>query len=265
MSKQIIWVHGEKGGVGKSLMASIAIDWLLKNERETCLIDGDGSFPDVFRRFSGNKKVPANKSPIVSPDSVTSMLENLEEEFKDVPANHTLVVNLPSNTSVLDNVSSDVLELTEALGYENYTIYMVADDAESKNTAMQSMKTGIVSISKRSVAVLNDYFTNKRNSDNSWVNSTEEALWKDNGNRVATLPILNERAKSVANFADKSFEYLVHDDPVIHKIHAIYINKWLRAGYDVMETLDCLGGEDIVSYIEQRVNEGIYEERDADA
>jgi len=244
MSKKIIWVHGEKGGVGKSMMASVAIDWLLSNGYETCVVDGDGSFPDVFNRYENDSRVLIKQSPLVSASSVLNMLENLELAFKSASDNHTLVVNLPANTSVLDDDSATVLALTEALGYENYTMYMVADGTESKRTAIKSMKDGIVSISKRSVAVLNEYFVSDEGSDKSWENSTEEALWKNNGNVTAKLPVLNERVKLIPNFADESFEYLVHKDGNITKINAILINQWLREAYKVMEALECFCSTD---------------------
>jgi len=49
--KDVIFVSGGKGGVGKSTVAMAVIDTLLEQERQVVLFDSDTSNPDVFKAY----------------------------------------------------------------------------------------------------------------------------------------------------------------------------------------------------------------------
>src|SRR3954463_12507787 len=50
-AEPVIYVGGGKGGVGKSLMATAVVDFLLADEKKVHLIETDTSAPDVFKTY----------------------------------------------------------------------------------------------------------------------------------------------------------------------------------------------------------------------
>ena len=53
MKTKIIFIHGDKGGVGKSTTAQSVADYLITQEEPVAIIDADTSNPDVARMFDG--------------------------------------------------------------------------------------------------------------------------------------------------------------------------------------------------------------------
>src|SRR5436305_1132812 len=53
----VIICHGDKGGVGKSVMCSVICDWLGKSNINFALVDGDTRNPDVARMFKSTAPV----------------------------------------------------------------------------------------------------------------------------------------------------------------------------------------------------------------
>lgn len=49
--KQAWIIAGNKGGVGKSLVAKLLAEWLVKEKREVSIVDGDVRTPDVYQAF----------------------------------------------------------------------------------------------------------------------------------------------------------------------------------------------------------------------
>jgi hypothetical protein len=49
--RPIYWVGGSKGGVGKSMMTSAMLDYLLTSEANVALIESDTSNPDVWKAY----------------------------------------------------------------------------------------------------------------------------------------------------------------------------------------------------------------------
>ncbi len=48
---RIYWVGGSKGGVGKSMMTSATLDYLLEKNEKVLLVDCDTSNPDVWKAY----------------------------------------------------------------------------------------------------------------------------------------------------------------------------------------------------------------------
>ncbi|MBU2768362.1 protein mobD, partial [Acidithiobacillus ferrivorans] len=52
MKQTIIFSHGDKGGVGKSVVAALLVDMALQRFGKASLIEGDTTTPDVYGRYS---------------------------------------------------------------------------------------------------------------------------------------------------------------------------------------------------------------------
>jgi CO dehydrogenase nickel-insertion accessory protein CooC1 len=49
--RRIYWIGGCKGGVGKSMLTSATIDYLLDAGSQVVLVESDTSNPDVFKSY----------------------------------------------------------------------------------------------------------------------------------------------------------------------------------------------------------------------
>src|SRR5580658_7377818 len=51
-SSRIYWIGGSKGGVGKSMMTLVILDYLLEQGEKVLLVECDTSNPDVWKAYS---------------------------------------------------------------------------------------------------------------------------------------------------------------------------------------------------------------------
>ena len=49
--RPIYWIGGSKGGVGKSMMTSATLDYLLERKIKVSLVESDTSNPDVWKAY----------------------------------------------------------------------------------------------------------------------------------------------------------------------------------------------------------------------
>ena len=49
---RIYWIGGSKGGVGKSMMTVVVLDYLLEQGEKVLLVECDTSNPDVWKAYS---------------------------------------------------------------------------------------------------------------------------------------------------------------------------------------------------------------------
>ncbi|MFD2274825.1 hypothetical protein ACFS07_36680 [Undibacterium arcticum] len=49
---KVVWlIAGNKGGVGKSVVAKSMVEWLRRNQTPVLIVDGDKRTPDVHASF----------------------------------------------------------------------------------------------------------------------------------------------------------------------------------------------------------------------
>jgi len=230
-SKRIIWVHGTKGGVGKSLMSSIVVDYLLEQGETPAIVECDGSVPDVHGRFGD--EVPCVISALNDVESVHTMLETLEDVSKASVS--TIVVNLTANTELLDSIAIDIKDVCEALGYESRTLFMLSESAHSADLAASSMKDGLVAISSRAVAIVNMHF-GKSQGDFNWFASPARKQWLDSGRAEVAFDEIETRVKNNELFESGAFS------PMCSKkgfkvVDRVLLRKWLNKSHAIVESL----------------------------
>jgi MinD-like ATPase involved in chromosome partitioning or flagellar assembly len=59
--RRIYWIGGSKGGVGKSMMTVVILDYLLEQGEKVLLVECDTSNPDVWKAYS-NETEPTDGS-----------------------------------------------------------------------------------------------------------------------------------------------------------------------------------------------------------
>jgi hypothetical protein len=93
MGKEIYFVGGSKGGVGKSMVAFALLDYLIDRGEDVILIESDTSNPDVWKTYHGS-----TKSELINLDEADGWIAfvNICDMHPDCP----VVVNSASRNNV---------------------------------------------------------------------------------------------------------------------------------------------------------------------
>jgi len=175
MKMTIFWVQGQKGGVGKSMIASVLIDYMLSIDITPLVIEADSSIPDVARRYSGI--VPGALAPLsAAGDSYETVVAQMIETIESAEQDH-IVINLPAAAAeTLDPLALDFLQPSlEMIGAQSTIAFAVGPRPDSSTLAARSIESGLAAISDRRVAVVNGFFGDPGSFD--WTRSDGRKKW----------------------------------------------------------------------------------------
>lgn len=88
-ASRFIVMHGDKGGVGKSMVAQSLADYLMNRGEQVAIIEADTRNPDVARMFGQN--VPVAQTNV---RSETGWMDVMDFVMKH--PNHTIILNTPA-------------------------------------------------------------------------------------------------------------------------------------------------------------------------
>lgn len=234
MSVLVFFSHGEKGGVGKTAVASAAIDLLLASGRRVAVVEGDVDNRDVAKRYESVatrvKRVrlsdPSEYQRAVN-DLVTFVAQIIESADADA-----VVVNMPANAST--TVDKDIAVLSDA----------VADLGALITVAISSGNTD-QSI-KRTAGIVRDGIGNLGTS----VVLAPEFLKDENlasklsdlGLEAAVYPRLSpDTMQIILDYPESTMGSLtLPDGPIKSPIQRIRIASYLRQARDVL--MPVMGG-----------------------
>lgn len=181
--------HGDKGGVGKSLLSMLMIDHLLSRHGAVTAIEGDGTIGDVARRYQGTPSVSGMSVDLSRPDGATEAVMALFEALEAAGSPEHVVCNLPASASAtLDQVSDVFAETAAGLGYKLHVGWLIAGDDDSCRLAVQS---ALCRAADHRVAVVNDRVPS---AWATWQARRERKEWIGTGGIESRLPSLVERA-----------------------------------------------------------------------
>ena len=177
MGKNILIVHGDKGGIGKSTYAGLAIDYLIQlGEGDVIVIEGDKKIDDVSRRYQEVTGVTGMLVDLARPDFSEEAILGLFEEIERVGGNH-IVINLPaSGSSTIDAQAEIIMPTVRSLGYEVYVAWLVGADEDSVTLAGES---ALCREADRKIAVLNEKEGNPEKFP--WYQSRGRKEWLESG------------------------------------------------------------------------------------
>ncbi len=227
--KKIIFVHGDKGGTGKSMVSSVLVDYYLTNNHDLLVIEGDNTVPDVAKRFgnliNGVKSGLGGDDPA---DAVAKIIEYIGEQSR-------VIVNLPASAGeTLDPLAVDLIAPAfEALNYEINVCFVIGKTSDSSDLAEKSLKDGLVGISDRQIAVINGFFGKVETFD--WSNSESRAAWLESGGYEVFLPRLHDRvAREVLSGAFS--DYLTSNELTI--ANRILLKRWLEQAHQIADMIE---------------------------
>lgn len=179
--------HGEKGGVGKSRLAMVLVDYLLVNERTVVVVEGDKSGADVGLRYRGI--VETAFLNLNRPDAMEEAFNDLASALEKVDARADIVVNLPGQASdTLDQFSDMFAGVAEALGHDLVIYYSIGNlDMHVENLA-KSLQAGLMSVvpDDHRIVVRGEISGNPANF--AWQTSPVRGAFLQSGGHEAVMP-----------------------------------------------------------------------------
>lgn len=217
--KQIVFAHGEKGGVGKSTLATVLVE-LAPSRPVIC--ECDRTAPDVARRYRHagyvGLDVPllSNDAPVDILTDLMSVLEGVEDEL--------IVVNLPSAAGLVVNQYAElVAEVCEAINRQLVVAYVVGAGVDSVRSAVDCARDGLAHFAPRRIAVLNRHFGTDPRS--RW---TEEAdrVWRG---AVVEMPGLPLRVSDHVRRIEAPLAAIAQgSEGGLQSLEKIILRNWLR-------------------------------------
>ncbi|MHB8258425.1 MAG: P-loop NTPase family protein [Acidiferrobacterales bacterium] len=146
MKKQIIFSHGTKGGVGKSVVSAVTSERVLSTGAPITIVEGDPSIRDVLTRYVG---VPGVTSAFLSlnvsgdaNNAVGDLAAYLEQNMPD-----TMVVNLPAGASeTVDGLGDLIRGVADALDYDLKVVYSLDTVKAAALDLKKSFESGLMSV-----------------------------------------------------------------------------------------------------------------------
>jgi hypothetical protein len=143
--KTLFFSHGDKGGVGKSVISTLAIEYLL-NRGRVALVETDPRQPDVAVRYKEDPDVTIVTSSLNragdSENALTKFGLWLEQE-----APEQVVVNLPSGAGeTIDQHSELIRTLADQIGYRLVAVYALEKGPVATAVMIESLKNGLLSV-----------------------------------------------------------------------------------------------------------------------
>lgn len=225
--KQLILGHGDKGGVGKSTLISLCVDYAL-TRGPLCVIEGDATIDDVAARFAGVEGVTGFGVDLSRPDASEEAVIGVFEALERVGLPDTVVVNTPASASAtLDRQASVFIDAAHEMGYSVRVGWMVGPD---ENSAALSSSSALCGLADRKVAILNARFGDPQKF--LWARHKARAAWLESGGLEATLPPLTDTAMHAVREHMGRYADLAKPGSPLSTITRKYLGDWARRAFE---------------------------------
>lgn len=216
--------HGDKGGVGKSLLSSLVADHLLSTHGAVTIVEGDGTISDVARRYQGVPGVSGMSVDLARPDAALDAIMALFEAIEAAGCPENIVLNLPASASTTMDPAGDVIgETAEGLGYQLHVGWLMAGDEDS---ARLCVKSELCRRADRRVAIVNE---RTPSAWQAWESRRERKEWLRTGGQESRLPALVERAAVVLREKPGRLVDLTEPGSGLPLVTRQVLKAWLRA------------------------------------
>jgi len=234
----IFYSHGDKGGVGKSLVSAVLIDYLCGIGRPPSVIDGDRKGADIAKRYADTLDVSLVDLNLAG-DAERAVLT-----FTDLIANSDggdIVVNLPASAgATIEELAPVLLGVAEEAGHETRISYALGHSDLATKNFLETFEKGIfgmVDPDKRMVvyplflgdSTRFDFFT-----------SGVRDRYLDAGGYESAMPALkpNDFAVKVLSTTGRFSDLLdKNTSPLTAGERFMLEKKWLQAALDAVSIL----------------------------
>jgi hypothetical protein len=206
--KKMLFVHGDKGGVGKSTFATLITDYAWHQNLATALVEGDKTVRDVGPRFEeveGVRVVDIDLArPDMSEDAIVGLFSAMEKHLSD---SEMIVINSPASSSATLDRQADIIAPTvKEMGYRLIVAWMIDVGEDSARLAG---KSELCRMADWKVAVQN---TRLKPVDMlPWRRHPVRKMWLESGGIEIILPGLTERVIGKVREIAKPYSEIVRD------------------------------------------------------
>lgn len=226
--KKLILVHGDKGGVGKSTLAGLAIDYSITRYGQVAVVEGDEKINDVSSRFTGVQGVQGFMVDLARPDASEESVIALFDELEGAGLPDVVVVNTPASaSSTLDRQAKVLVEAAHDMGYEVAVAWMLGPDDSSAALSAESM---LCKLADRKVAIVNQRFGDGKRF--SWTRHPARQAWKDSGGLESELAALTDRAITAVQERPGRYTDLASPGSALSIITRKYLGDWVRQAHE---------------------------------
>ena len=224
----IHFIGGEKGGVGKSVMARTLAQYFIDREVPIVGFDTDrshASFTRFYRDFA---------SPVII-DNFDS-LDTIMEVFEEAEDAHAIVDLAAQSHKPLSHwiSESDLFEATEELGI-GVNLWHVMDEGKESIQLLSSL-FDTYGKKARYIIVLNE---GRGTNFSAFENSEERKRAQEFGAAIMKLPKLHQATMQNIDRLNSSFWAAVHNDDQGNKVLKILERQrakvWLKKAYEAID------------------------------
>lgn len=145
MEKTLFVSHGDKGGVGKSVVSTLAVEHMLKRG-PVAVIESDPTQPDVGKRYAGDPDIILGTLSLNRAGDSENALQRFGEWLETSNCDR-VVVNLPAGAGeTLDSMADLLRSLADGLGYRLVVTYALKNNKLANEMMIRSLKEGLLSV-----------------------------------------------------------------------------------------------------------------------
>lgn len=145
MEKILFISHGDKGGVGKSVVSMFAVERSLESST-VALIEADPTQPDLGVRYSGDPEILIGALTLNRAGDAENALSNFGI-FLEQQQSSRVIVNLPAGAGeTLDSYSDVIRGLADSLDYRLVVTYSLEKNETATKTMLKSLESGLLSV-----------------------------------------------------------------------------------------------------------------------
>jgi len=224
MMKKIVCCHGDKGGVGKTVLATALIDIALAVGPVT-LVEGDTKIADAAARYRGTQNLSGLLIDLARPDGSEDAAIRLFEAIEQAGSPETIIINLPASASSTIDAQADVIRAAaDELGYDLRVAWLLGPGEESARLAATS---DLCAVADRRIAVHNAVFGEVGRS--AWTRHKAKTDWMASGGLETVLPTLAPRVMTSIRDLQGRYSVLTEPNSGLSVISRQIIKNWLRA------------------------------------
>ena len=145
MDRILFFSHGDKGGVGKSMTSTFAVEFSLKSGG-LMLVETDPKQPDVGKRYREDPDVTLAALSLNQAGDAANALARFGDRLEKERAER-VVVNLPSGAGeTIDEFAGAIRELADGLGYRLIVTYGLDKGPVPTEAMVESLRSGLLSV-----------------------------------------------------------------------------------------------------------------------
>lgn len=138
--------HGDKGGVGKSVVSMFLVEALLADNKHVALVEADPTQPDLADRYAGDDGIQVGALSLNAAGDAENALSRFGDWLEASARGRDVVVNLPAGAGeTLDSLGDLIAALADALGLGLTVVYSLEKNRVAADACARSFGGGLMS------------------------------------------------------------------------------------------------------------------------